>query len=219
MIFFLLFIIIIMTSLILSPQTTIGVDEVGRGTLFGNVVACAVILPEKFNDDIYLQIKDSKKLSFKKRSFLADYIKNNCIAYAIGVITPDEIDKINILQASIKAMHIALYQVLKKINFNHIIVDGNYFKPIISNNEDDIITYECIPKADDTYLNVAAASIIAKDYHDNEILEMIKNDKELEKYDLNHNFGYATLKHREAIKTYGIHKYHRKTFATCRNYG
>lgn len=207
-----------MNSLILSPETTIGVDEVGRGTLFGNVVACAVILPEKFNDDIYLQIKDSKKLSFKKRSFLADYIKKNAIAYGIGVVSPAEIDKINILQASIKAMHIALYEVLNKIKFNHIIVDGIHFNPIISNDE-DIITYECIPKADNNYLNVASASIIAKDYHDKEILQMIENDKELEKYDLKHNFGYATLKHREAIKQFGIHKYHRKTFATCRNYG
>jgi len=207
-----------MSSLIISPETTIGVDEVGRGTLFGNVVACAVILPQKFNDDIYLQIKDSKKLSFKKRSFLADYIKKNAIAYAIGEILPDEIDKINILQASIKAMHIALYKVLNKYKFNHIIVDGNFFNPIIS-NDDDIITYECIPKADNTYLNVAAASIIAKDYHDKQILELIENDKDLEKYDLKNNFGYATLKHREAIKEYGIHKLHRKTFSTCRKYG
>lgn len=208
-----------MTSLIISPETTIGVDEVGRGTLFGDVVACAVILPEKFNDDIYLQIKDSKKLSFKKRSILADYIKNNAIAYAIGVVSAEEIDKINILQASIRAMHIALYEVLNKINFNHIIVDGNYFKPIIPLNDEQIITYECIPKADNTYLNVAAASIVAKDYHDKELLKLINDNPELEKYDLKKNMGYATLKHREAIKTYGIHKFHRKTFATCRNYG
>ena len=112
-----------MTNYIQSPITCIGVDEVGRGTLFGNVIACAVILPEKFPDDTYLQIKDSKKLSFKKRRFLAEYIKKNAIAYGIGVITPDEIDKINILQASIKAMHSALYQVLKKNHFNKIIID------------------------------------------------------------------------------------------------
>lgn len=205
-------------SLIKSPITTIGVDEVGRGTLFGNVVACAVILPEEFPDDIYLQIKDSKKLSFKKRSFLASYIKENAIAYGIGVISAEEIDKINILQASIKAMQIALYEVMKKgVKFNHIIVDGIHFKPIISLDEnDDIITYECIPKADNDYLSVAAASIVAKDYHDNEILKLVEEDKELLKYDLNNNMGYATLKHREAIKKYGIHKLHRKTFATCK---
>jgi len=207
-----------MSSLISCPCNTIGVDEVGRGTLFGNVIACAVILPETFPDDIYLQIKDSKKLSFKKRKFLANYIKTNAIAYAIGSVSCEEIDKINILNASIKAMHIALYEVMKKTKFNKIIVDGNYFTPIISDNEDYIIEYECIPKADNTYLNVAAASIVAKDYHDNEILELLENEPELNKYDLKNNMGYATLKHRNAIQLYGLHKYHRKTFKSCSEY-
>ncbi len=209
-------------NLIKSPITTIGVDEVGRGTLFGNVVACAVILPETFPDDIYLQIKDSKKLSFKKRTFLASYIKKHAIAYGIGVVSPEKIDKINILQASIKAMHLALYEVMNKGNkFNHIIVDGIHFTPIIpinndNDNDNDIISYECIPKADSNYLNVAAASIVAKDYHDTEILKLVEEDKDLLKYDLHHNMGYATLKHREAIKIHGIHKFHRKSFATCK---
>ena len=207
-------------SYILSNNTTIGVDEVGRGTLFGDVVSCAVILPEKFDDDIYLEIKDSKKLSFKKRSFLADYIKKNAIAYGIGIIKPDEIDKINILQASIKAMHLAIYEIMKKNNkITKIIVDGTHFIPIIPLNEnDDPIEYECIPKADSIYLNVAAASIVAKDYHDKELLKLLDEDKELEKWDLRNNMGYATLKHREAINKYGIHKLHRKSFRTCANY-
>jgi len=207
-----------MSSLISCPCNTIGVDEVGRGTLFGNVIACAVILPETFPDDIYLQIKDSKKLSFKKRKFLANYIKTNAIAYAIGSVSSEEIDEINILQASIKAMHIALYEVMKKTKFNKIIVDGNYFTPIISDNEDYIIDFECVPKADNTYLNVAAASIVAKDYHDNEILELLENEPDLNKYDLKNNMGYATLKHRNAIQNYGLHKYHRKTFKSCSEY-
>lgn len=198
---------------------TIGVDEVGRGTLFGNVVAAAVILPETFNDDIYLQIKDSKKLSFKKRAFLANYIKTNAITYGIGYVSPEEIDNINILQAAVKAMHMALYEAMKKKKFTKIIVDGNYFKPILPIEEDDDpIEYECVIKADTKYLNVAAASIIAKDYHDNEILKLIENDKKLDKYDLKNNMGYATLKHREAIKQYGIHHLHRKSFSTCANY-
>jgi len=207
-----------MTSLIHSPSSVIGVDEVGRGTLFGNVVACAVILPEIFPDDIYLQIKDSKKLSFKKRRVLADYIKKNAIAYGIGVISPEEIDKINILKASMKAMHIALNEVIKTNKFTKIIVDGNYFIPFYESNENNdkfIIEYECIPKADNSYLNVAAASIVAKDYHDNEILELLKENPDLNKYDLKNNMGYATLKHRMAIKTYGIHELHRKTFRSC----
>lgn len=208
------------TTLIKSPINTIGVDEVGRGTLFGDVIAAAVILPDKFPDDIYLQIKDSKKLSFKKRRFLADYIKANAIVYGFGIVSPQEIDQINILEASIKAMHLALYDVMKKGNyFSNIIVDGIHFTPIIpidNNNNDYCISYECIPKADNLYLNVAAASIIAKDYHDTEILKLIENDKDLLKYDLNNNMGYATLKHREAIKKYGVHKLHRKTFSSCK---
>jgi len=203
-----------MTTLIQTPDSVVGVDEVGRGTLFGNVVACAVILPETFPDDTYLQIKE-----FKKRRFLADYIKKNAIAYGIGVITPEEIDKINILQASIKAMHQALYQVMKKTTFTKIIVDGTYFIPIIPPGDDnnEIIEYECVPKADGIYLNVAAASIIAKDYHDNEIIELLEKEPDLNKYDLRKNMGYATINHRKAIEMYGISKYHRKTFKTCAN--
>jgi ribonuclease HII len=213
-----------MSNYIKTDINTIGVDEVGRGTLFGSVVASAVILPETFNDDIYLQIKDSKKLSFKKRSILADYIKTNAIAYGIGVIIPEEIDKINILQASVKAMHIAIDEVLKKlenkkIKANKIIVDGNYFIPILPLHEDDEpIAFECVPKADSIYLNVAAASIVAKDYHDKEILKLLEEDKDLEKWDLRNNMGYATVKHRKAIQQYGLHKLHRKTFKTCANY-
>lgn len=210
-----------MTTLIQTPDSVVGVDEVGRGTLFGNVVACAVILPETFPDDTYLQIKDSKKLSFKKRKMLAEYIKKNAVAYGIGVISPEEIDRINILRASIKAMHIALYQVMEKSKFTKIIVDGNHFTPIIpkNNNENDdyIIDYECIPKADNTYLNVAAASIVAKDFHDNEILELLEKEPDLHKYDLKNNMGYATLKHRTAIDNHGIHRLHRKTFRSCAN--
>jgi ribonuclease HII len=208
--------------MIKSPITTVGVDEVGRGTLFGNVVACAVILPEVFPDDTYLQIKDSKKLSFKKRKMLAEYIKKNAIAYGIGVVPPDEIDRINILEASMKAMHLALYEIMRKgVKFTNIIVDGNHFRPIIpiydDNDGDDlIISHECVPKADNTYLNVAAASIVAKDFHDNELLELIEKEKDLLKYDLHHNMGYATLKHREAIKIHGIHALHRKTFSSCK---
>jgi len=208
-----------MTTLIQTPSSVVGVDEVGRGTLFGNVVACAVILPETFPDDTYLQIKDSKKLSFKKRKMLAEYIKKNAVAYGIGVISPEEIDRINILRASIKAMHIALYQVMEKTKFTKIIVDGIHFTPIIpKNNHDDyIIEYECIPKADNTYLNVAAASIVAKDFHDNEILELLEKEPDLHKYDLKNNMGYATLKHRTAIDNHGIHRLHRKTFRSCAN--
>jgi len=204
---------------IISDITTAGVDEVGRGTLFGNVVACCVILPEKFDDDTYLQIKDSKKLSSKKRAFLADYIKKNAIAYGIGVVSNETIDKINILQASIQAMHLAIYEVMKKTKINNLIIDGTHFTPILPlNDDDDIISYQCIPKADNLYLNVASASIIAKDYHDKEILKLLDENPELEKYDLRNNMGYATLKHRNAIDKYGLHELHRKSFKTCSDF-
>lgn len=203
-----------------SDLKTIGVDEVGRGTLFGNVVAAAVMMPDNLDDDeLYKQIKDSKKLSFKKRTILANYIKEKALTFGIGFATPKEIDDINILQAAVKAMHRALFEAYKKQKFNNIIVDGTYFKPIMSpDDEDEIITYECIPQGDNHYINIAAASIIAKDYHDNEIIHIVKENPDLNKYDLLKNMGYATVNHRNAIKMHGIDdRYHRKTFSTCAN--
>jgi len=198
-----------------SNLVTIGVDEAGRGTLFGNVVAAAVIMPDDLDDTLYSQIKDSKKLTFKKRAILANYIKEKAVTYGIGIASSKEIDDINILQASIKAMHRALFQAYKKNKFTSIIVDGNYFKPIISPDEDEIIEYTCITKGDEKYINIAAASILAKDYHDTEIINIVNENPDLNKYDLLKNMGYATLKHRTAIKIHGIHELHRKTFASC----
>ena len=199
-----------------SDLLTIGVDEAGRGTLFGNVVAAAVIMPDNLDDDLFKQIKDSKKLSFKKRRILADYIKENALTFGIGTATPKEIDDINILQAAVKSMHRALFQAYKKYKFSNIIVDGNYFKPIICPDDDDeVITYECITKGDEKFINIAAASIIAKDYHDSEIIKIVEENPDLNKYDLLKNMGYATLKHRTAIINHGIHSLHRKTFSSC----
>jgi ribonuclease HII len=196
---------------------TIGVDEAGRGTLFGDVVAAAVIMPNDLNDDLFNEIKDSKKLSFKKRSILAEYIKEKAITYGIATCSPQEIDDINILQASIKAMHRALFEAYKNKSFTFILVDGNYFKPIINpdNNIDDVIEFKCVTKGDQTYINIAAASILAKDYHDKEIIKKVNENPDLNKYDLLKNMGYATLNHRNAIDKYGITEYHRKTFSSC----
>jgi ribonuclease HII len=199
-----------------SDSNTIGVDEAGRGTLFGDVVAAAVIMPDDLDDKLFSQIKDSKKLSFKKRSMLAEYIKEKALTYGIGTCSPKEIDEINILQASIKAMHRALFQAYKNKKFTSILVDGNYFKPIISpDNDDDVIEFKCITKGDQSYINIAAASILAKDHHDKEIIELVNENPDLNKYDLLKNMGYATLNHRNAILKHGIHELHRKSFSTC----
>lgn len=196
-----------------SNDTTIGVDEVGRGTLFGNVVSAAVILPLEFPDDIYKQIKDSKKLSFKKREMLSEYIKKYAITYGIGIASPEEIDNINILHATMRAMNRALNEAYKKKEFNKIIIDGNYFKGYSPPGYDkDIIEHECIIQGDTKFLNIAAASIIAKNYHDNEILELLKENPELNKYGLKTNMGYATKVHRNAIKEFGLTELHRKSF-------
>lgn len=199
---------------IISDNYTIGIDEAGRGTLFGNVVAGAVIMPNiPPENNRYNEIKDSKKISFKKRKELAKYIKENALTYGIGVATSKEVDEINILKATMKAMNRALNEAYNKKEFSKILVDGNYFSGFIPTGYDkDILDYECITKGDSLYLNIAAASIIAKDYHDNEILELLNIDKELEKYDLRNNKGYATEKHRKAIIEYGYTEYHRKSF-------
>ena len=203
---------------IISDENTIGVDEVGRGTLLGDVVPCAVILPN-IDDPIFKKIKDSKKLSSKKREELAIYIKEKAITYGIGYATNEEIDEINILQATMRAMNRALNEAYKKKSFNKIIIDGNYFKGYIPPGYDtEIIDHECIPSGDSLYLNIAAASIVAKDYHDKQILKLLEENEELEKYGLRSNMGYATLKHRNAISENGITKYHRKTFGICNNY-
>jgi len=203
---------------IISDENTIGVDEVGRGTLLGDVVSCAVILPN-IDDPIFKKIKDSKKLSSKKREELAIYIKEKAITYGIGYATNEEIDEINILQATMRAMNRALNEAYKKKSFNKIIIDGNYFKGYIPPGYDTEITdHECIPSGDSLYLNIAAASIVAKDYHDKQILKLLEENEELEKYGLRTNMGYATLKHRNAINEYGITKYHRKTFGICNKF-
>lgn len=206
---------------LLSDEYTIGVDEVGRGSLFGNVVVGAVILPTPLNDDdikMYNKIKDSKKLSQKKRKELAIYIKDKALTFGIGEMNNDDIDKYNILQCTLKSSHKALNQAYLKRPFNKIIIDGIHFNGFIAPGieDNDIIEYECIPKGDSKYLNIAAASIIAKDYHDEQIINLVNLNPELEKYDLLNNKGYGTEKHIKAIQTFGITKYHRKSFSGCK---
>ncbi len=175
-----------------------GCDEAGRGCLAGSVYAAAVILPEDYQND---DLNDSKQLTDKRRKLLRDIIQRDAIAWAVGIVTPEEIDKINILNASILAMHRALDQLA--VRPEAVIVDGNRFKPYQQ------LPYTTIVKGDGKYLSIAAASILAKTYRDDYMDALAM---EYPHYDWQSNKGYPTPKHREAIRRYGITKYHRRTF-------
>jgi ribonuclease HII len=194
-----------------------GVDEVARGTLIGPVIAACVVLPHVFPDDIYKDIKDSKKLTEKKRAFLAEYIKKNAITYGVGEASVEEIDNINILNATMKAMLRAVDEAYKKHPFDKLLIDGPYFKGYTPPGVDsEILEYECIPKGDMHYLSIAAASIIAKDYHTKLINDLIVKHPELNLYEIKKNKGYGTSKHIDAINKNGITNLHRKTFGICK---
>lgn len=175
-----------------------GCDEAGRGCLAGSVYAAAVILPEDYvNDDL----NDSKQLTAHRRYELRKIIERDAVAWAVGVVTPEEIDEINILNASILAMHRALDQL--KVRPEAIIVDGNRFKPY------HFIPYTTVVKGDGKFMSIAAASILAKTYRDD---YMDRLAEEYPQYDWKSNKGYPTKKHRQAIAEHGITPYHRKTF-------
>jgi len=175
-----------------------GCDEAGRGCLAGSVYAAAVILPEDYQNDL---LNDSKQLTEKKRYKLREIIEHDAVAWAVGVVTSEEIDKINILNASILAMHRALDQL--KVRPEAIIVDGNRFKKYKD------LPHTTIVKGDGKYLAIAAASILAKTYRDDYMNCLAK---EYPQYDWLSNKGYPTKKHREAIKQFGITPYHRKSY-------
>jgi len=176
-----------------------GCDEAGRGCLSGPVVAAAVILPKDFYHE---WLNDSKQVSESKRKVLRSIIEEKAIAWAVGIVDEKEIDEINILKASFLAMHRAIDQIVTKPDF--LLIDGNRFTPY------EGIDHECIIKGDSKYLSIAAASILAKTYRD-DIMEEL--DFEFPVYDWKTNKGYPTKKHRQAIKDFGVSKYHRKTFA------
>ncbi len=175
-----------------------GCDEAGRGCLAGSVYAAAVILPPDYHNE---RLNDSKKLTARQRYALRQDIERDAVAWAVGVVTPQEIDQINILNASILAMHRALDQL--QVRPEAVIVDGNRFKPYRD------LPHTTIVKGDGKYLSIAAASILAKTYRDD---EMVRLAQEYPDYDWQHNMGYPTRKHREAIRQHGITPYHRRTF-------
>ena len=175
-----------------------GVDEVGRGPLVGPVVAACVVLPKDF---VLEGLTDSKKLSEKKRNVFSDYIKEHAIAYGIGEISPDIIDKVNIYQATKLAMEKAIKQVEKKVKLEHILIDA---MPL----DLDIPTTSII-KGDSLSISIAAASVIAKVYRDD---LMYKLDKKYPEYAFASHKGYPTKKHIEAINKYGLIEGYRKTY-------
>lgn len=175
-----------------------GTDEAGRGCLAGPVTAAAVILPNNFKNKI---LNDSKQLSEKKRELLKPLIEEQAICFGVAHIMMEEIDKVNILNASILGMHHSIDQLSRQPQF--IAIDGNRFKPYKK------IPHECVIKGDGKYLHIAAASILAKTYRD---AYMEKIHEEYPMYNWKQNKGYPTKEHREAIRKYGITKYHRKSF-------
>ena len=175
-----------------------GCDEAGRGCLAGSVYAAAVILPPDYDNPL---LNDSKQLSVKLRYALRDQIVHDAVAWAVGIVTPEEIDRINILNASFLAMHRALDQLA--VRPEAIIVDGNRFRPYHD------LPYTTIVKGDGKYQAIAAASILAKTFRDD---YMDRLDEEYPMYDWRSNKGYPTRRHREGIRLHGISPYHRKSY-------
>lgn len=175
-----------------------GCDEAGRGCLAGSVYAAAVILPNNYENEL---LNDSKQLTEHQRYLLRPIIEHDALAWAVGIVSPEEIDKINILNASILAMHRALERL--KLRPLHIIVDGNRFKPYGN------IPYQTVVKGDGKYLSIAAASILAKTYRDDYMNEL---DTQYPGYGWSKNKGYPTKEHREAIKRLGTTHVHRVSY-------
>lgn len=185
-----------------------GCDEAGRGCLAGSVYAAAVILPPDYDNPA---LNDSKKLTDRRRHALREEIQRNALAWAVGVVTPDEIDKINILHASFLAMHRAIDQL--RVRPEALIIDGNRFDPyIVGEGLPDAgrqLPHTCIVKGDAKYQSIAAASILAKTYRD-DYMDALAADYPY--YDWQSNKGYPTRKHREGIRLHGISPFHRRSY-------
>ena len=191
----------------------VGLDEAGRGPLFGRVyVGAAILHPVDFDHSL---MRDSKKLSERKRLQAFDYIKENAIDWSVGYFDELQIDEVNIFNATFGAMHKALDNL--QVRPEMILVDGSYFIPYTFENE--TVSHVCIEKGDDTYSSIAAASILAKVSRDKYIGELCDKHENLNTfYGLASNKGYGTVKHIEGIKQHGITEWHRKTFGICRDY-
>ena len=195
----------------------VGMDEAGRGSLIGPVFTAAVIWPPNLTTEInplVAKIKDSKKMTKKQRENIRVFIEENAIDFAVAYADADEIDQFNILQATYRCMHRALDKLKSK--FDMIIVDGNNFKPYM-HTEHGFIPHVSVIDGDNQYVSIAAASILAKVYHDECINKLCCNDPTLDtRYGLLKNMGYGTKTHIDGIKEHGITQWHRRSFKTCK---
>ena len=202
----------------------IGVDEAGRGPMFGRVYSAAVVLPK--NDEFnYELLKDSKKFSSEKKLLeVYDYIINNALYWSVSWNDEKHIDKMNIRQSTLNCMHQSIKKIIHQMKTETeilLLIDGNDFKPYMrfNNNQYEQINHVCIKGGDNTYCSIAAASIIAKVERDKYIYDLCEKNTFLqERYNIKNNKGYGTKKHMDGIKSYGISEWHRKTYGICREY-
>ena len=211
-----------------KPFIEVGVDEAGRGPMFGRVYVGAVVLPKDSKLFDFTKMKDSKKFhSDKKIKEAANYIKSNAIAWSVKYAEHTEIDRVNIRRATIDCMHQAVNEIMEKINASadklYLLIDGNDFIPMMKLCDDGEsymqVPHICVESGDNTYASIAAASILAKVSRDEYISEICKENPELvEKYDLEKNKGYGTKKHMDGIREHGISKWHRRSFGLCKDF-
>ena len=200
-----------MKSFYIENDIELGIDEAGRGCLLGPLCVGSVIMGNIEDNPPPYEIKDSKKCSPKIRKILREYIENNAIAYNVQLVWEKEIDEVNVLQATMNGMHKCVDEITKEMTIDRILVDGTQF-PVYLDSDFEPIEHICVPQGDNIYTNIAAASILAKEYHDEYIVNLVKENPILESYDLLNNKGYGTKKHIDCIKKIGISDKHRKSF-------
>jgi len=219
-----------------STFLEIGVDEAGRGPMFGRVYVSAVVLPRESERFDFSKVKDSKKFhSEKKIKEVAEYIKTHAISWSVKFAEHDTVDALNIRRATIQTMHEAIHEVCHDVrsqgkNKNgeefYLLIDGNDFIPMLHPHTDAVdnkqsihLHYSTIEEGDNTYASIAAASILAKVSRDEYIIDLCKEHPDLkEKYDLENNKGYGTKKHMDGIKQHGISEWHRRSFGICKSF-
>lgn len=194
-----------------SCEIQCGIDEAGRGSLFGPVVCAGVIFPPEFNHELLNEIKDSKKLSPLKRKKICEFITKHAI-YSIKFVDVHDIDTMNILHATMKGFHGVLDDLHERSPYDRVLVDGTFFTPHIKRSG-EFSRFDCFSKGDDRFLTIAAASILAKVYRDEYIEKMAHENPALKSYDLLKNKGYGTKRHIDALSELGPTEYHRRSFA------